>query len=68
MLLHGDELGRTQQGNNNTYCQDSELTWIHWDAMDQPLVEFTAVGQQDPARPPDVPAQPLLRRPPGGPR
>jgi glycogen operon protein len=43
MLLHGDELGRTQQGNNNTYCQDSELSWIHWDAMDQPLVEFTAV-------------------------
>ena len=42
MLLHGDELGRTQQGNNNTYCQDSELSWIHWDAMDQPLVEFTA--------------------------
>jgi glycogen operon protein len=43
MLLHGDELGRTQQGNNNTYAQDSELSWIHWDAMDQPLVEFTAV-------------------------
>jgi glycogen operon protein len=43
MLLHGDELGRTQQGNNNTYCQDSELSWVHWDAMDQPLVEFTAV-------------------------
>ena len=42
MLLHGDELGRTQQGNNNTYCQDSELSWIHWEAMDQPLVEFTA--------------------------
>jgi isoamylase len=43
MLLHGDELGRTQQGNNNTYAQDSELSWIHWDAIDQPLVEFTAV-------------------------
>ncbi len=42
MLLHGDEMGRTQQGNNNTYCQDSELSWVHWDAMDQPLVEFTA--------------------------
>ncbi|HKU01638.1 MAG TPA: alpha-amylase family glycosyl hydrolase, partial [Arthrobacter sp.] len=42
MLLHGDELGRTQQGNNNTYCQDSELSWVHWEAMDQPLVEFTA--------------------------
>jgi isoamylase len=42
MLLHGDELGRTQQGNNNTYCQDSELSWVQWDEMDQPLVEFTA--------------------------
>ncbi len=42
MILHGDELGRSQQGNNNGYCQDSELTWIHWDAVDAPLVEFTA--------------------------
>ncbi|MBU4464753.1 MAG: glycogen debranching protein GlgX [Actinobacteria bacterium] len=42
MLLHGDELGRTQLGNNNGYAQDNELTWIHWDQVDQPLVEFTA--------------------------
>ena len=42
MLLHGDELGRTQDGNNNTYAQDSELSWVHWDAMDTPLMEFTA--------------------------
>jgi len=42
MLLHGDELGRTQQGNNNGYAQDSELTWIHWDDADLPLTEFTA--------------------------
>ncbi|WP_182526871.1 glycogen debranching protein GlgX [Nocardioides dongkuii] len=42
MLLHGDEMGRTQQGNNNTYAQDSELSWVHWDRADQPLVEFTA--------------------------
>jgi glycogen operon protein len=42
MLLHGDELGRTQQGNNNTYAQDSELSWIHWDDADLPLIEFTA--------------------------
>ena len=40
--LHGDELGRTQQGNNNTYAQDSEISWVHWDEADQPLVEFTA--------------------------
>jgi isoamylase len=42
MILHGDELGRTQNGNNNTYAQDNELSWIHWDQADQPLVEFTA--------------------------
>ena len=42
MLLHGDELGRTQQGNNNGYAQDNELTWVDWDNVDQPLVEFTA--------------------------
>ncbi|MGD9646058.1 MAG: glycogen debranching protein GlgX [Pirellulales bacterium] len=30
MLLAGDELGKTQQGNNNTYCQDNELTWLDW--------------------------------------
>jgi isoamylase len=40
MVLHGDELGRTQQGNNNTYCQDSELTWVDWENADEGLVEF----------------------------
>ena len=42
MLLHGDELGRTQHGNNNTYAQDSEISWVHWDQVDTPLLEFTA--------------------------
>ena len=42
MLLHGDELGRTQHGNNNSYAQDSELSWVHWDEADTPLIEFTA--------------------------
>ena len=42
MLLHGDELGRTQQGNNNGYAQDNELTWVDWDSVDNPLLEFTA--------------------------
>ncbi|MFD5073835.1 glycogen debranching protein GlgX [Streptomyces sp. NPDC058371] len=31
MIAHGDELGRTQDGNNNAYCQDSELSWMNWD-------------------------------------
>jgi glycogen operon protein len=42
MIAHGDELGRTQLGNNNCYCQDSELTWIHWLESDEALIEFTA--------------------------
>ncbi|PKV96614.1 glycogen operon protein [Amycolatopsis echigonensis] len=44
MLLHGDELGRTQQGNNNAYCQDTELSWMDWElaAENSDLVEFTA--------------------------
>jgi glycogen operon protein len=44
MISHGDELGRTQRGNNNAYCQDNELTWIHWDLTDEQkaLCEFVA--------------------------
>ncbi|WP_090608544.1 glycogen debranching protein GlgX [Mycobacterium lentiflavum] len=41
MICHGDELGRTQNGNNNGYCQDSELTWIDWSQADTDLLEFT---------------------------
>lgn len=42
MVLHGDELGRTQEGNNNTYCQDGPLSWVDWSGADEDLVEFTA--------------------------
>ncbi|CCH33433.1 glycogen debranching protein GlgX [Actinosynnema sp. NPDC047251] len=43
MLLHGDELGRTQDGNNNAYCQDNELSWVDWSLVEKnrDLVEFT---------------------------
>ena len=41
MLAAGDELGHSQQGNNNPYCQDNELTWIDWAAADQALLAFT---------------------------
>ncbi|HWK58393.1 MAG TPA: glycogen debranching protein GlgX [Parapedobacter sp.] len=41
MLLAGDEAGRTQQGNNNAYCQDNELSWFHWDQVDGSLLEYT---------------------------
>jgi glycogen operon protein len=44
MIAHGDELSRTQRGNNNVYCQDNELSWINWeDAREhEVLTEFTA--------------------------
>ena len=42
MLLAGDELGRTQKGNNNTYCQDNDLSWIDWANVDDGLIAFTA--------------------------
>src|SRR5258706_12197467 len=44
MLLAGDELGRTQLGNNNAYCHDSELSWVEWglDAGGRQLLDFTA--------------------------
>jgi glycogen operon protein len=41
MLLGGDELGRTQGGNNNAYCQDNEISWIDWEAIDDRLLAFT---------------------------
>jgi isoamylase len=41
MLLGGDEMGRTQQGNNNAYCQDNEITWFDWTSPDAGLLEFT---------------------------
>ena len=41
MISHGDELGRTQQGNNNGFCQDNELTWVDWKNLDVDLLAFT---------------------------
>lgn len=42
MLRHGDELGHTQGGNNNAYCQDNEISWIDWAGADQDMIEFTS--------------------------
>ncbi|NJC71713.1 glycogen debranching protein GlgX [Planosporangium thailandense] len=41
LIGHGDELGRTQQGNNNVYCQDNELSWVNWAEADEQLLKFT---------------------------
>jgi glycogen operon protein len=56
MLLGGDELGRTQLGNNNAYCQDNEVSWFDWAAADEALLAFTrtAVAMRR--------AHPVLRR------
>jgi glycogen operon protein len=43
MLVAGDEMGRTQHGNNNAYCQDNQLSWIDWDHTDEDLLEFTKI-------------------------
>jgi isoamylase len=41
MILGGDEIGRSQQGNNNAYCQDNELSWYDWATVDEELLDFT---------------------------
>ncbi len=41
MLLGGDEIGRTQRGNNNAYCQDNEISWYDWENADRPLLAYT---------------------------
>ena len=43
MLGHGDEMGRTQGGNNNAYCQDNEISWVNWNLTTEQkdLLEFT---------------------------
>jgi glycogen operon protein len=42
MLTAGDEIGRTQQGNNNAYCQDNEVSWLDWKSVDGDLRTFVA--------------------------
>ncbi|MCC1481685.1 glycogen debranching protein GlgX [Roseibaca sp. Y0-43] len=41
MILAGDEIGHTQQGNNNAYCQDSPISWLDWDDVDADMLAFT---------------------------
>jgi glycogen operon protein len=41
MLLGGDEMGRSQQGNNNAYCQDNEISWFDWSNLNSDLLGFT---------------------------
>ena len=64
MLLGGDELGRTQHGNNNAWCQDNELSWLHWDLDDrqQDLLGVHPAADRPAPGPPGVPPRPLPRR------
>jgi isoamylase len=77
MILGGDEIGRSQDGNNNAYCQDDDLSWYDWDAVDEDMLAFTRTAlrlrRDNPAlRPRDylrgpggAPAQMVLYRPDG---
>jgi isoamylase len=56
MTLGGDEIGRTQSGNNNAYCQDNEISWLDWEHSDQPMFDFVS-GMIELRR-----NQPVLRR------
>ena len=42
MLRRGDELGRSQGGNNNAYCQDNEISWINWASAVEDMIQFTS--------------------------
>ena len=65
MILGGDEIGRTQGGNNNAYCQDNDISWFHWDEVDTDLLQFTktliALRRGHPALRPE-----WFRQAPGG--
>ncbi len=56
MIVAGDEIGRTQRGNNNAYCQDNEVSWIDWASVDEAMLTFTRRLIQLRA------SQPVLRR------
>ncbi len=57
MILGGDEMGRTQGGNNNAYCQDNEISWFDWSKVDAGLLKFTTelitLRRENPALRPD---------------
>jgi isoamylase len=67
MVLGGDELGRTQHGNNNAYCQDNEISWYDWDNVDLDLVAFTKTAIRLRRDNPALRPRDYLRGPEGGP-
>ena len=61
LLLGGDELGRSQGGNNNAYCQDNEISWFDWSSPTRTCWLHPSAGGV-PARPPGLPPTPLPGR------
>ena len=63
MILGGDEFGRTQQGNNNAWCQDNELSWFDWEHEDwqRELARVHAAADRAAPRPPGLPPRSFLR-------
>ncbi len=75
MLLGGDEIGRTQHGNNNAYCQDNEISWYDWDNVDTDLLAWARPYPPPPGpsglpTPAVLPGRPVRQvdASPGGPR
>ena len=64
MLLGGDEIGRTQRGNNNAYAQDNEISWFDWEHADADLLAFTQGLDRPPSRASGVPSTALVPGPP----
>ena len=61
MLLAGDESRRTQQGNNNAYCQDNQISWVDWELAktNSPLIQFVQKAYWLAAQVSRAPSQPL---------
>jgi glycogen operon protein len=68
MILGGDEIGRTQHGNNNAYCQDNELSWYDWDNVDEHLLAFTRTAIALRKEHTGLHPREYLRGPDGGPK
>ena len=66
LLLGGDEIGRTQGGNNNAYCQDNEISWFDWDAAGQRAARLRAAAARAPPRAPGLPPPAVPDRRRGG--
>ena len=63
MICGGDEIGRTQHGNNNAYCQDNEISWFDWEHVDEELFAFVDAHHRVPPRARRVSAPALVLRP-----